>query len=72
MAARNGSPSAVHYAVHHRNLDLGTDAGLILLLTHRRPRREVNPFHLAASTGVVGWVCCPIGRDGHVANCASS
>ena len=35
-------------------------------------RGEVNPFHPAASTGVVRWVCCPIGRDGHVANCASS
>ena len=26
----------------------------------------------AANTGVVGWVCCPIGRDGNVASCASS
>lgn len=52
MAARNGSPSAVHYAVHHRNLDLGADAGPIVLLGQRPPRREVNPFHETCDLGI--------------------
>lgn len=44
MAARNGGLSAVNCAVHHRDLDLGGDAGLMLSPTYGQAR-EFYAFH---------------------------
>lgn len=51
MAARKRGLSAVNYPVHHRNLNLGNHAGLMLSPTYRRACK-FHAFHEACDLRV--------------------